>query len=76
LVLEDLDQFKGSMAMIAAMGRWSLGAHAQRRQAGSGKGAACQRLALAAIVVSRWSKDFDVIFIMFGVLCTFCEFIE
>jgi hypothetical protein len=28
LVLEDSDQFKGSMAMTSALGRWSLGARA------------------------------------------------
>jgi hypothetical protein len=79
-VLEDLDQFKGSMAMIAAMGRWSLGAHArklpdyhQHHQVGSVKGAmtaACQRLTLAAVVIVMWSKDLDIISIIFSVLCT------
>jgi hypothetical protein len=34
-----------------------------------------QRRVLAAVVVVRWSKDLDVIFIMFGVLCT-CELLE
>jgi hypothetical protein len=29
-----------------------------------------QRLALAAVVVDTWSKDLNVIFIMFGILCT------
>ena len=39
----------------------------QQHQAGSGKGAAKaahRRLALAAVVVIRWSKNIDVIFIM------------
>jgi hypothetical protein len=32
----------------------------------------CQ-LTLAVVVVVRWSKDHDVVFIMFRVLSTFCE---
>ena len=32
-----------------------------------------QRLLLAAIVVSRWSQNIDVIFIMFEMICTFDE---
>jgi hypothetical protein len=47
LLLKDLDQFKGSMAVTSALGRWSLGARAQRIpdchqhcKASSGKGAA------------------------------------
>jgi hypothetical protein len=47
LVLEDLDQFKDSMATTSTLGHWSLGACAQRfpqchqqHRAGSDKGAA------------------------------------
>ena len=86
LVSEDLAQFKGSIATTSALGRWSLGARARRLsgchrqgQAGSGKGAATaarQRLILTAVVVARWSKDLDVIFIMFDVFCTTGELIE
>jgi hypothetical protein len=74
------------MAVTLALGRWSLGARARRLpdchhhcQAGSGKGAATtarRRLALVTIVVVRWSKNLDVISIMFGVLCTFCELMK
>ena len=86
LVSKDLEQFKGSMAATAALGRWSLGARARRlpvchqqRQAGSDGGAATaarRRLAPAAVVVARWSKDLDVIFIMFEMFCTACELNE
>ena len=82
-VLEDSDQFKSSTVTTSALGRWSLGAHARRisgchqqRLADSNTGAAIaarRRLALAAVVVIRWSKNLDVIFIMFGVFCTSCE---
>jgi hypothetical protein len=85
-VLEVSDRFKGSTAMISALGRWSLGAHAQRlldchqqRQADSGMGAATavpRRLAPAEVVFVRWSKDLNVIFIMFGLPCTSCELME
>jgi hypothetical protein len=78
LVLEVSDRFKGSTAVISALGRWSLGEHARRlpdchlqRQE-----AARQRLAPAAVVVVRWSKDLNVIFIMFGLACTSCELME
>ena len=67
----------------SALGRWSLGARAQRlpgchqqHQAGSSTGAATtarQRLTPVAVVVIRWSKNLDVIFNMFGVFCTSCE---
>jgi hypothetical protein len=48
-------------------------------QADSGKGAAIValwRLALAAVVVVRWSKNLNIIFIIFVVLCTSCELME
>jgi hypothetical protein len=58
--------------MALVLGRWSLGARAQRLsdchqqcQADSGKGAATaarQRLALAVVVVVKWSRDLNVIF--------------
>ena len=86
LMSEDSDQSKDSMAATSALGRWSLGARARRlpgchqqRQAGSGRGAATAArrwLALAAVVVARWSKDLNVIFIMFEVFYTACELIE
>jgi hypothetical protein len=86
LVLEASDRFKGSMAATSALEHWSLGARERRfpdchqqRQADSGKGAAtmaCRRLALAAEVVVRWSKDQNVIFIIFVVLCTSYELME
>jgi hypothetical protein len=44
----------------------------QQCRANSGKEATimmCRRLTLAALLVFKWSKDLDVIFIMFGVLC-------
>jgi hypothetical protein len=75
LVLEASDQFKGSMAATSALESWSLGAcerrlpHChQQHQADSVKGAATaarRRLALAAVLVVRWSKDLNVIFTMF-----------
>jgi hypothetical protein len=46
----------------------------QQRQADSGKRAviaARQRLTLAVVVVVRWSKDLNAIFIMFGLPCTY-----
>ena len=74
------------MAATLALGRWSLGARARRlpdchqqRQAGSDGGAATaarRRLALATVVVVRWSKDLDVIIIICGVLCTTFELRE
>jgi hypothetical protein len=86
LVLEASDQFKGSMAVTSALGSWSLEACAQRllhyhqqRQVDSSKGAATAarwRLALVAVVVVRWSKDLDVIFTMFVMLCTYYELME
>jgi hypothetical protein len=76
LVWENLDQFKGSLAMAWALGRWSLGAYAQwlssyhqQHWAGFGRGsaaAALQRLALPAVVVAMWFKDIYVFFILFG----------
>jgi hypothetical protein len=33
-------------------------------------------LALAAVVVSRFSKDLEVIFIMFGMLCISYELVD
>jgi hypothetical protein len=76
LVLEDLDQFKGSMVAALALGCWSLGARArmlpdchQHRQADFGKGATRQRLVPATVVVVRWSKYLNVLSIMFGMLC-------
>jgi hypothetical protein len=76
LVSEDSDQFKGSMATTSALGRRSLCAHARRLpdcheqyQAGSSRGAAVRRrLALLVVVVIRWSRKLNVIFIIFGVL--------
>jgi hypothetical protein len=38
--------------------------------------AARRWLALAAVVVIRWSNDLNVIFIMFGLPCISCEFME
>jgi hypothetical protein len=35
-----------------------------------------RRLAPTAIVVVRWSKDLNVMFIMFGFPCTSCELME
>jgi hypothetical protein len=80
------DRYKGSKATTLALGRWSLGARARRlhdchqqRHADSGKGAATaahRRLALAAVVVVRWSKDLNVIFIMFELPCTSCKLME
>ena len=71
------------MAATSALWRWSLGARARRlsgchqqREAGSGRGAttaARRRLALAAVVIVRWSKNLDVIFIMFEMFCTTFE---
>jgi hypothetical protein len=68
-----LDQFKDSMAMTSALGHWSLGARAQRlpeyhqqHQLDSGKGmttVAHGRLAMAVVVVVRWFRDLNVIFI-------------
>jgi hypothetical protein len=78
LVLQVSDRFKGSITTTFALGRWSLVARVRRLpdchqqwQADSGKGAAraaSRRLALAAEVVVRWSKDLNVIFIMFVML--------
>jgi hypothetical protein len=82
LVLEALDLFKGSMATISALGRWSLGACARRLpdcQADSGMGAATaarQRLTPAAVMVVRWSKDLTIIFIMFGLPYSTYELME
>jgi hypothetical protein len=71
-----------SLAMVAALVRWSFGALARRlpvcllRQAlpGSGDGgartAARLRLALVFVVVARWSNDLFVFFITFRTLCT------
>jgi hypothetical protein len=65
LVLEASNGFKGSMESTSALGRWSLRTHAQRLSDCQRKGVvmrvAHQRLALAAIVVIRWFKDFDII---------------
>jgi hypothetical protein len=72
--------------MILALGRSSLGARARRLskyhqkcQANSGIGAAIParwRLAPAAAVVIMWFKDINVIFIMFGLLCTSRKFMQ
>jgi hypothetical protein len=35
-----------------------------------------QRLALTAVLVVRWSKDLNIIFIMFELSCTSCELME
>jgi hypothetical protein len=80
------DRFKGSTAMTSPPRRWSLGACARRLpgchrqdQAGSGMGAATaarRRLVLAAAVVVRWFRDHDVMFIMFGVICTSGELLQ
>jgi hypothetical protein len=66
LVLEDSDQFMDSMAKTSALGRWSLGACAQRfsdchqqYRADSDKGA-------VTLAVSRSSKDLDVILLCLG----------
>jgi hypothetical protein len=73
-------------SMTLAFGRWFLGTRARRipdchqqHQADSGKGvitAARRWLALAIVVVVRWSKDLDIIFIMFEVLCTCCKLMK
>lgn len=73
------DRFKDSMAMTVTPERRSLGARAQRFsgcrrqcQVGSGKGtatAARRRLVPAAAMVLQLSMYFNVIFIMFRVLC-------
>jgi hypothetical protein len=86
LVLQASDQFKGSTATILALRRWSLGTRARRLpdchqqcQVDSGMGAAIaahRRLTPAAVVVVRWSKDLNVIFIMFRLPCTSYEFME
>jgi hypothetical protein len=83
LALEASNRFRGSKATTSALGRWSLRARARRlpdchqqHQANSDKGTvivACRRLALAAVVVVRWSKDLNVIFIIFGLPCISCE---
>jgi hypothetical protein len=71
-----------SLAMVAALVRWSFGALARRlpvcllQQALPGHGdrgvrtAARLRLALVYVVVARWSSDLIVIFITFEILCT------
>jgi hypothetical protein len=69
-VSEYLGQFKGSVPTTLALGSWSFGTHVQRLpdhhaqcQTGSNSGVAtmtCQQLALAAVVVVRWSKDLNV----------------
>ena len=60
------------MTTTAALGYWSLGAHARRLpgchqqgQAGSGRGVttrARRQFVLAAVVVVRCSRNLDVIF--------------
>jgi hypothetical protein len=69
------------MATTLAPGHWSLRARARRLPdchqqclADSGKGGATvahRWLALAAVVVVRWSKDVNVTFIMFMVFITY-----
>ena len=86
LVLQVSDQFKGSMATTSSLGRWSLWTRARRlpdchqqwqcRLRNGAATAARRRLALAAIVVVRWSKDLDVNFIMFRILCTSYELMK
>jgi hypothetical protein len=71
------------MVPSSTLEHWSLEAHAQRflgchhqRQASSSTGAAAaahRQLALEAVVVVRWSKNLDVMFIMFEMICTSCE---
>ena len=77
------DLCKSSTTATAAPGRWSLGARARRllgchrqRQVGSDIGAtttAHQPLVLATVVVVWWYRYLDIIFIMFGILCTSSE---
>jgi hypothetical protein len=86
LVLETSDHFKGLIAITLALGHWSLRARAQRFpdyhqqcQDDSDEGsviAVHQRLALAAVMVVRWSKNLDVIFVMVEMLCISCELVE
>jgi hypothetical protein len=71
------------MATTLALGCWSLGARAQKLpdyhkqcQVGSSSGAATtvhRRLTLTVVAIIRWFKDLDVIFIIFRVLCIYCE---
>jgi hypothetical protein len=63
------------MAMTTALQRWSLGAYArvfpgyhQLRQTNFGMEAATTarlRIALVGVVVARWFKHLDAIFVMF-----------
>jgi hypothetical protein len=80
-VSKDLDQFKGLMVTTSALGTGHYGHVHEDFSAlitnvtSTPVGERLQRRidTLAAVVVIRWSKDLDVIFIMFGVLYTFCE---
>jgi hypothetical protein len=86
LVLEASDRFKGSTVTISALGHWFLGARARRfsdchqqNKANSDMGAATtarRRLAPATVLVVRWSKDVNVIFMMFGLPYTSCKLLE
>jgi hypothetical protein len=86
LVLKVLDRFKGSTVTISALGRWFLGARARRfsdchqqSKANSDMGTtttARRRLAPAAVVIVRWSKNVNVIFMIFGLSYTSCELLE
>lgn len=74
------DLCKSSTTATAAPGRWSLGACARRLpgchrqgQAGSSRGvatAAYRQLVHTVVVVVWWSRNLNVIFIMFEMLCT------
>jgi hypothetical protein len=74
--------FKGddfSSRLLVLRGTCTLPDCHQQRQDDYGKGAAIaarRRLALAVVVVVRWSKDLNVLFIMFGLPFTSCEFME
>jgi hypothetical protein len=81
LVSEDSDQIKGSIETTLALGWWFLGEHArvlsdcdEQCQVGSSGGVVVyQPLALLVVVVVRWSKELNVIFIIFGGACTSYE---
>jgi hypothetical protein len=72
LVLEASDRFKGSTTTISALGRWSLGGTCTKTfrlsSTMSGRlwyGNGDSGMLPAVLVVVRWSKDVNIIFIMF-----------
>jgi hypothetical protein len=81
LVLVVSDIFRGSTmtatTTIAPPERWSLGVRARRLPGCDRQGRADsdrERLVLTVVVVVRWSRNLDVIFIMFEVICTSDDF--